>query len=247
VGGCGTWARRAGLERAGGAPARPLGVDQHGDSKAPRVGDLVVARRVPRGMVWRGRCGQGAAQAKVARGSGVRSAGGAGAEREARGATARRLRADPPREQWSRAWRMSEAIEEKAADEVRRHYELLMEDMEVTWCKQTTALAEVEVASMAWQARKEQLRSGEAVGAGAARRGSDARHRTDGWLGSIPQASARAGQQATREQVEGQWCESRTGTARRRCDQARRSCRRLRGCAGHVSAAHAREQRRLSP
>jgi hypothetical protein len=34
-----------------------------------------------------------------------------------------------------------------------------------------------------------------------------------GRLGSIPQASARAKQQATREQVKGQWCESRTGTA----------------------------------
>jgi hypothetical protein len=66
-------------------------------------------------------------------------------------------------------------------------------------------------------------------------------------LGSIPQASARARQQATREQVEGQWCKSRTGTAHRRCDQAWRSCRRLRGCADRVSAAHAREQRRLSP
>jgi hypothetical protein len=34
-----------------------------------------------------------------------------------------------------------------------------------------------------------------------------------GQLGSIPQVCARARQQATREQVEGQWCESRTGTA----------------------------------
>jgi hypothetical protein len=66
-------------------------------------------------------------------------------------------------------------------------------------------------------------------------------------LGSILQASARARQQATRKQVEGQWCKSRTGTARRRCDQAWRSCRRLRGCADRVSAAHACEQRRLSP
>jgi hypothetical protein len=32
-----------------------------------------------------------------------------------------------------------------------------------------------------------------------------------GWLSSIPQASARASQQATREQVKGQWCESSTG------------------------------------
>jgi hypothetical protein len=66
-------------------------------------------------------------------------------------------------------------------------------------------------------------------------------------LGSIPQACARAGQQATREQVKGQWCESSTGIARRRCDQARRSCRRLCGCADRVSAAHAHEQRRLNP
>jgi hypothetical protein len=31
-----------------------------------------------------------------------------------------------------RAWRTSEAVEEKAADEVRRHCELLVENMEVT-------------------------------------------------------------------------------------------------------------------
>jgi hypothetical protein len=68
-----------------------------------------------------------------------------------------------------------------------------------------------------------------------------------GRLDSFPQARAYAKQQTTHEQVEGQWCESRTGTARRRCDRARRSCRRLRGCADCVSAAHAREQRRLSP
>jgi hypothetical protein len=70
---------------------------------------------------------------------------------------------------------------------------------------------------------------------------------TGGRLGSIPQACACARQQATREQVKGQWCESRTGAVHRRCDQARRSCRRLRGCADRVSAAHVREQRRLSP
>jgi hypothetical protein len=68
-----------------------------------------------------------------------------------------------------------------------------------------------------------------------------------GRFGSIQQASARARQQATREQVKSQWCESSTGTARRRCDRARRSCRRLRGCADPISAAHTREQRRLSP
>jgi hypothetical protein len=67
-----------------------------------------------------------------------------------------------------------------------------------------------------------------------------------GRLGSIPQVCARARQQATREQVKGQWCESSTGTVCRRCDRARRSCRRLRGCADRVSAAHAREQWRLS-
>jgi hypothetical protein len=52
-----------------------------------------------------------------------------------------------------------------------------------------------------------------------------------GRLGSIPQASAQARQQTTREQVEGQWCESRTGTARRRrpgaavLQEATRVCR----------------------
>jgi hypothetical protein len=35
---------------------------------------------------------------------------------------------------------------------------------------------------------------------------------SSGRLGLIPQASARARQQATREQVKGQWCESSTGT-----------------------------------
>jgi hypothetical protein len=67
-----------------------------------------------------------------------------------------------------------------------------------------------------------------------------------GRLGSIPQACARARQQATREQVKGQWCESSTGIVCKRCDRARRSCKRLRGCAGPASAAHVREQRRLS-
>jgi hypothetical protein len=142
---------------------------------------------------------------------------------------------------------------------------------------------------MAWQARKEQLRSGKAIRAGATRRGFDVQRKTGGGgrpalmvsqqveraaelqdpevrtefnrrdrecerkcfasgrLGSILQASACARQQATRERVKSQWCESSTGTARRRCDQARRSCWRLRGCAGRVSAAHTREQRRLSP
>jgi hypothetical protein len=53
----------------------------------------------------------------------------------------------------------------------------------------------------------------EAVGAEAARRGSDARRRTDGWPGSIPQTRARARQQATREQVEGQGCGGKAGAA----------------------------------
>jgi hypothetical protein len=39
----------------------------------------------------------------------------------------------------------------------------------------------------------------------------------------------------------------RRGVAHRRGDQARRSYKKLRGCADRVSAAHAREQRRLSP
>jgi hypothetical protein len=68
-----------------------------------------------------------------------------------------------------------------------------------------------------------------------------------GRLGSIPQASARARQQATRERAKSQWCESNTGAVCRGCDQARQSCRRLRECADCVSAAHAREQWRLSP
>jgi hypothetical protein len=84
------------------------------------------------------------------------------------------------REQWSHAWRTSEADEEKAADEVRRHYELFVEDMEVAWCERTTALAEAERVSMARQARKEQLRSGKEVEAGATRRGFDAQRKTGG-------------------------------------------------------------------
>jgi hypothetical protein len=68
-----------------------------------------------------------------------------------------------------------------------------------------------------------------------------------GRLGSIPQASARARQQVTRERVKSQWCESSTGTVCRRYDRAQRSCRRLRGCADRVFIAHAREQWRFSP
>jgi hypothetical protein len=46
--------------------------------------------------------------------------------------------------QWSRAWRTSEAVEEKAADEIRRHCGLLVEDLEVARCDQTLILAEAE-------------------------------------------------------------------------------------------------------
>jgi hypothetical protein len=44
---------------------------------------------------------------------------------------------------------MLEAIEEKAADEIRRHCELLVEELEVARCEQTMALAEAEGASVA--------------------------------------------------------------------------------------------------
>jgi hypothetical protein len=149
--------------------------------------------------------------------------------------------------------------------------------------------SEAKAAVIAWRIRKEQLRSGKAVEAGATWHGFDAQRKTGGGgrpvlmvsqqmervaklqdpkvraelnrrvlecermrstgdrHGSIPQACARARQQATREQVKGQWCESRTGAVHRRCNQARRSCRRLRGCADRVSAAHAREQWRFNP
>jgi hypothetical protein len=52
-------------------------------------------------------------------------------------------------EQRDRAWRTSEAVEEKAADEIRRHRELLVEDLKVARCKQTMALAEAEGVSVA--------------------------------------------------------------------------------------------------
>jgi hypothetical protein len=52
--------------------------------------------------------------------------------------------------------------------------------MEVAWYEQTTALAEAERASIARQARKEQLRSGKAIEAGATRRGFDAQRKTSG-------------------------------------------------------------------
>jgi hypothetical protein len=43
----------------------------------------------------------------------------------------RRPQADPPREQQSRAWRTSEAVKGKAANEIKRHCGLLVEDMEI--------------------------------------------------------------------------------------------------------------------
>jgi hypothetical protein len=46
-------------------------------------------------------------------------------------------------------WRTSEAVEEKTADKIRRHCELLVEDLEVARCEQTMALAEAEGASVA--------------------------------------------------------------------------------------------------
>jgi hypothetical protein len=65
----------------------------------------------------------------------------------------------------------------------------------------------------------------EAVRAEAVRRGSDARRRTDGWPGSIAQTRARARQQATREQVEGQGCGGKAGAVALRVDaQACRQC-----------------------
>jgi hypothetical protein len=43
------------------------------------------------------------------------------------------------------------AIEEKAADEIRWHCELLVEDLKVARCEQTMTLAEAEGASVAQQ------------------------------------------------------------------------------------------------
>jgi hypothetical protein len=51
--------------------------------------------------------------------------------RDARGVAMRRPQADPPREQQSRAWRTSEAVKGKAANEIKRHCGLLVEDMEI--------------------------------------------------------------------------------------------------------------------
>jgi hypothetical protein len=70
---------------------------------------------------------------------------------------------------------------------------------------------------------------------------------TSGRLGSFPQAGAYARQPTTRMQAGGRWCGSRVEAAHRRCNQARRSCRKLRGCAGRVSVAHVREQRKFNP
>jgi hypothetical protein len=44
----------------------------------------------------------------------------------------------------------------------------------------------------------------------------------------------------------GCWCGSRAEAAHQGCNQARQSCRKLCDCAGRVSVAHVREQRRLS-
>jgi hypothetical protein len=49
----------------------------------------------------------------------------------------------------SRAAKTLKAVEEKAVDEIRRHCELFVEDLEVARCEQTMALAEVERASVA--------------------------------------------------------------------------------------------------
>jgi hypothetical protein len=85
------------------------------------------------------------------------------------------------------------------------------------------------------------------VEAGAARRGFDARRRTDGRLSSFPQARPYARQPTTRMQAGGRWCGSRAEAVHRRCNLARRFCRRLRECAGRVSVAHMREQRKFNP
>jgi hypothetical protein len=46
-------------------------------------------------------------------------------------------------------WRTSEAVEENAADEVRRHCELLVKDLEMARCEQASVLAEAKGASVA--------------------------------------------------------------------------------------------------
>jgi hypothetical protein len=59
------------------------------------------------------------------------------------------------REQRDRAWKMSKAVEEKAVDEIRRHWELFVENLEVTRCEPTMALAEAERASVARRSKSE--------------------------------------------------------------------------------------------
>jgi hypothetical protein len=54
-------------------------------------------------------------------------------------------------------------------------------------------------------------------------RGCEREYSTGGWLGLIPQASARTRQQTMRKRVGGQWCESRTGAAALR--MAAQACR----------------------
>jgi hypothetical protein len=80
------------------------------------------------------------------------------------------------------------------------------------------------------------------VETGAARRGFDVPRRTDGRLSSFLQARAYAKQPTTRMPAGGRWCGSRAEAAHQRCNQARQSCRKLRGCALRVSVAHMREQ-----
>jgi hypothetical protein len=140
------------------------------------------------------------------------------------------------REQRDPAWKTSEAVKENAAE--------------------GTALRRADHGPRggggAVMARRAGRKGGEAKAEVRAEldwrvRGCERECSAGGRLSSIQQARACARQQATREQVMGQWCESRTGTVCRRCDRARRSCRRLRGCADRVSTAHAREQWRFSP
>jgi hypothetical protein len=53
------------------------------------------------------------------------------------------------RKQRDRAWKTSKAVEEKAVDEIRRHWELFVEDLEVARYEQTMALMKAERASVA--------------------------------------------------------------------------------------------------
>jgi hypothetical protein len=46
-------------------------------------------------------------------------------------------------------WRTSEAVEEKAADEVRRHCKVLVKDLEMARCEQASVLAEAKGTSVA--------------------------------------------------------------------------------------------------